>query len=103
MNVLGFILLLMSTLNYRAIIFAHLFFFNYLLGSIVFLLILMWLQYVLGPQARLTWVHLRYLAKNYPLLQGVLTIQVISLAGLPPMAGFFFKYYSFTALVQTGY
>jgi len=42
------------------------------------------------------------LAKSSPLLAGVMTIAVLSLAGIPPTAGFFAKYYIFTSAFFAG-
>lgn len=43
------------------------------------------------------------LGKSNPLLAFVMTIALFSLAGIPPTAGFFAKYYIFTAAFQAGY
>jgi len=43
------------------------------------------------------------LYKRNPLLAFITTIAMLSLAGIPPMAGFFAKYYIFTAALQQGY
>ncbi len=43
------------------------------------------------------------LVKTNPLLAVVMTIALLSLAGIPPTAGFFAKYYIFTAAFQSGY
>jgi NADH-quinone oxidoreductase subunit N len=43
------------------------------------------------------------LAKKQPLLALVMTIALISLAGIPPLAGFFGKYYLFSLTIQKGY
>jgi NADH-quinone oxidoreductase subunit N len=42
------------------------------------------------------------LARRAPLLSGILTICLLSLAGLPPLAGFFSKLYLFWAAAQAG-
>ncbi|MCC7430701.1 NADH-quinone oxidoreductase subunit N [bacterium] len=42
------------------------------------------------------------LAKKKPLLAFLLTIFLFSLAGIPPMAGFFGKYFIFSALIKSG-
>jgi len=76
------------------------FFFNYLLGTVTFIVILNTLQLVVP---RLTWLTLRSCTAVSPSLQFLLTIQLLSLAGLPPTLGFFVKYQSFVLLVQTGY
>jgi NADH-quinone oxidoreductase subunit N len=41
-------------------------------------------------------------AKSHPLLAGVLTICLLSLAGIPLTAGFFAKYYMLASVVKTG-
>ena len=40
MNVMGFVLVLVSLLNYQALLLAYFFLFNYLLGTFNFILIL---------------------------------------------------------------
>jgi NADH:ubiquinone oxidoreductase subunit 2 (subunit N) len=42
------------------------------------------------------------LAKRAPVLSAILTICLLSLAGLPPLAGFFSKLYLFWAAAQAG-
>ncbi len=42
------------------------------------------------------------LAKSNPFLAGVMTIALLSLAGIPPTAGFFAKYYIFTSAFLSG-
>jgi NADH-quinone oxidoreductase subunit N len=43
------------------------------------------------------------LAKQHPMLGVAVTIAMLSLAGIPPTAGFFGKYYLFSLAVQAGY
>ncbi len=43
------------------------------------------------------------LGKSNPFLAFVMTVALLSLAGIPPTAGFFAKYYIFTAAFQAGY
>ncbi len=43
------------------------------------------------------------LTKTNPFLAFVMTVALLSLAGIPPTAGFFAKYYIFTAAFQAGY
>jgi NADH-quinone oxidoreductase subunit N len=43
------------------------------------------------------------LGKTHPFLAVVMTIALLSLAGIPPTAGFFAKYYIFTSAFQSGY
>jgi NADH-quinone oxidoreductase subunit N len=43
------------------------------------------------------------LAKRNPFLAFTMTVAVLSLAGIPPLAGFFAKYYIFTVAFQSGY
>ncbi|MCZ2328227.1 NADH-quinone oxidoreductase subunit NuoN [Bartonella sp. F02] len=42
------------------------------------------------------------LAKNNPFMAIIMTIQLFSLASIPPMAGFFGKWYTFSAAVHAG-
>lgn len=43
------------------------------------------------------------LGKTNPLLAGIMTIALLSLAGIPPTAGFFAKYYIFTSAFMAGH
>ncbi|TAL62938.1 MAG: NADH-quinone oxidoreductase subunit N [Bacteroidetes bacterium] len=43
------------------------------------------------------------LSKRNPLLAFSMTISMLSLAGIPPLAGFFGKYYLFSSALQSGY
>lgn len=43
------------------------------------------------------------LAKKNPLLAGVTVVAMLSLAGIPPTAGFFAKYFIFSSAIQQGY
>jgi len=43
------------------------------------------------------------LGKSNPLLAFTMTVALLSLAGIPPTAGFFAKYYIFTAAFQSGF
>jgi NADH-quinone oxidoreductase subunit N len=43
------------------------------------------------------------LGKSNPFLAFVMTVALLSLAGIPPTAGFFAKYFIFTAAFQAGY
>jgi NADH-quinone oxidoreductase subunit N len=42
------------------------------------------------------------LGYSNPVLAGVMTISLLSLGGIPPTAGFFAKYYVFTAALESG-
>jgi NADH-quinone oxidoreductase subunit N len=46
---------------------------------------------------------LRGFAKNNPFLAVAMIVAMFSLAGIPPLAGFFAKYYLFAAALQNGY
>jgi len=43
------------------------------------------------------------LSRKHPVLAAMMTVFMLSLAGLPPFAGFFGKYYLFVAAVDAGY
>jgi NADH-quinone oxidoreductase subunit N len=43
------------------------------------------------------------LAKRKPMLAGALTLAMLSMAGIPPFAGFFAKYYIFSEAVKNGH
>ena len=46
---------------------------------------------------------LRGLGKTQPVLGALLTLAMLSMAGIPPLAGFFGKYYLFTESIRAGY
>jgi NADH-quinone oxidoreductase subunit N len=46
---------------------------------------------------------LRGLARSNPFVAVLMIISLLSLAGIPPVAGFFAKYYLFTGALQSGY
>ncbi|MCR5560191.1 MAG: NADH-quinone oxidoreductase subunit N [Schwartzia sp.] len=50
-----------------------------------------------------THTHLTGLAQSAPLLAAVMTVSLLSMAGIPPTAGFSGKMYIFTAAVERGY
>ena len=43
------------------------------------------------------------LAKRKPFVAAALTIAMLSMAGIPPFAGFFAKYYIFTKAIENGH
>ncbi len=43
------------------------------------------------------------LGKRHPVMAALMSIFMLSLAGIPPFAGFFGKYYLFTAAIEAGY
>lgn len=42
------------------------------------------------------------LSRSNPVMAGIMTVMMFSLAGIPPLAGFFGKWYAFAAAVQAG-
>ncbi len=52
---------------------------------------------------KLEFSHYSGLYRTRPMLAAMMTISLISLAGIPPMAGFFGKYFIFKSAIQTGY
>lgn len=54
-------------------------------------------------KGQITFESLNGFAKQNKLLAFVMTISMISLAGIPPLAGFFGKYYLFASALQEGY
>jgi len=50
-----------------------------------------------------TFENFNGLAKKNPFLAFAMTTAMLSLAGIPPLAGFFGKYYLFSATLQSGY
>jgi NADH-quinone oxidoreductase subunit N len=53
-----------------------------------------------GDSGDVTFENLRGLARRAPGLAGCLLVFVLSLAGIPPLAGFFGKFYLFVAVLQ---
>ncbi|GAB1431240.1 NADH-quinone oxidoreductase subunit N [Ignavibacteria bacterium] len=43
------------------------------------------------------------LAKKHPVMAALMSVFMLSLTGIPPFAGFFGKYYLFTAAIESGY
>jgi NADH-quinone oxidoreductase subunit N len=56
-----------------------------------------------GQLTTITFDSLAGLAKQNKFLAFAMTIAMLSLAGIPPLAGFFGKYYIFTSAIQSGY
>ncbi len=48
-------------------------------------------------------INLKGLIAKQPLNAGLLCLAMLSLAGIPPLAGFFAKYYLFYGVIQSGY
>src|SRR5690606_37277926 len=47
--------------------------------------------------------HFNGLARRNPYLAACMAVSMLSLAGIPPLAGFFGKYYLFTVAFESGY
>lgn len=56
-----------------------------------------------NKQGRESFESFKGLAKNNPLLAFCMTVAMLSLAGIPPLAGFFGKYYLFTQAIEGGH
>lgn len=56
-----------------------------------------------GREGRESFDAFKGLGKTNPFLAFCLTAAMLSLAGIPPLAGFFGKYYLFTVAIQNGY
>lgn len=61
------------------------------------------LRIVVGAKGNDSTDSFNGLAKSNPFLAFVMTVVLLSLAGIPPTAGFFAKYYIFTTAFQSGY
>lgn len=61
------------------------------------------LYYVSKENKELTFEAFNGLGKKQPLMAVVMTISMLSLAGIPPAVGFFAKFYLFTTLLSQGY
>lgn len=96
----GFMLiavLCMSTLSTKAIIYYSA---AYAVASIAAFAVLLKVSEAKGSDEI---VAFEGLAKKNPMLAIVMTIALLSMAGIPPMAGFFAKYYIFTNALASGY
>jgi NADH-quinone oxidoreductase subunit N len=94
----GYMLLAMLTLNKQAGSAVLLYAASYTLASIaVFAVMLL----VSEAQESDALVKFNGLAKNNPFLAVILAIALFSLAGIPPLAGFFAKYYLFAIALKS--
>ncbi|MFM2207209.1 MAG: hypothetical protein RL213_1184 [Bacteroidota bacterium] len=96
----GYMLLSLLALNHGAA--PSLFFYTatYSLSSLLAFFILLIISNKTGQE---TIDGFRGLAHRNPLLAGLTIVAMLSLAGIPPTAGFFAKYYLFTAALDAGY
>lgn len=72
----------------------------YALSSIVAFAVLLLIDYQLGHEGR---KDFKGLSRKHPLLAAAVTVAMLSLAGIPPTAGFFGKYYLFSLAINAGY
>ncbi|MFH1052111.1 MAG: NADH-quinone oxidoreductase subunit N [bacterium] len=56
-----------------------------------------------GPDSNLNIEDYAGLSKSHPMLAAMMAMFMLSLAGIPPMAGFFGKYYLFRAAIDSGF
>jgi NADH-quinone oxidoreductase subunit N len=96
----GYLMIGVLALNEHAS--AALFYYTaaYSLATISAFAIVMLLQQSRGGE---NFEHLHGMAKNNPLLAGVMILSMLSLAGIPPLAGFFGKYYLFVNAIEDNY
>ena len=73
---------------------------SYSIGSIASFSVLMIVAKAKGSEG---FDSFNGLAKQNPILAFVMTIAMLSLAGIPPAAGFFAKYYIFTSAMTAGF
>lgn len=94
----GYMLLAMLTLNKQAGSAVLLYAASYTLASIAVFAILLLVSEAQSSDAL---VKFKGLAKNNPFLAVILAIALFSMAGIPPMAGFFAKYYLFAIALKS--
>lgn len=75
--------------------------FVYSIATILAFAVLMLVMEEKGGNAEYT--SFNGLARNNPLLAGVMCVAMLSLAGIPPLAGFFAKYYMFRTALENDY
>lgn len=72
----------------------------YGMASLIAFAVLLLIDYQFNTENR---TGFKGLAKRQPLLALAMTIAMLSLAGIPPTAGFFGKYYLFSLVIEAGY
>lgn len=75
--------------------------FVYSIATILAFAVLMLVMEEKGGNAEYT--SFNGLARNNPLLAGVMCVAMLSLASIPPLAGFFAKYFMFRTALENGY
>lgn len=96
----GYMLLAVISVNAMSAPALLLYAIAYSVGSIMSFAILHLVSSQTGDES----IHgLRGFAKTHPFQAGVLIITMLSLAGIPPLSGFFAKYYLFYAALQSGF
>jgi len=96
----GYLLLTLLLLNDDAISALLLYSASYSLSSLCAFSVLYWVIKIKGNDS---FDSFNALGKSHPVLAFVLTISMLSLAGIPPAIGFFAKFYLFAAVLKQGY
>ena len=99
-NHVGYLLLGVSTGSYNSLISVLLYLFIYvLMNFVVFIIILSCVDSI--KNYRVTYItDLTSLGQTNPFFAYTLSFALFSLAGIPPLAGFFSKYYLFLSLIE---
>lgn len=96
----GYMLLALLSLNHGAASSLLFYTTTYSISSLLAFFILLIISNKTGQE---TLDGFRGLAHRNPVLAGLTVVAMLSLAGIPPTAGFFAKYYLFTAALDAGY
>lgn len=96
---IGFMLFSLSTGTVEGVQGAIVYLFVYLIMSLGFFSLLVGVRRAYGYKMRELY-DLFFLQRSYPAVSLVLTINLFSMAGVPPLAGFFSKFYILIALIR---
>lgn len=96
----GYLLLTLLVLNHQAANALLFYVGSYALATLCAFGVIYWVIKIKGNDSLQAF---NGLAKSNPTLAFVMTVAMLSLAGIPPAAGFFAKFYLFTVLMQQGH
>jgi NADH-quinone oxidoreductase subunit N len=98
---MGYILLCISLGSYASIYIAFYYLFVYVLVSINIFTIFLIIYREKGTPVR-NIVEVAYISHSNLFLAVLFSLAILSVAGIPPLAGFFGKIYAFSFLIETG-